>query len=453
MMKKGKKSLSEKLIYNNKFVMLVSVVMAVAIWVSVKVNYSTEITRVVKDVRISLNTSMSEQTGYKGFIDEEELYVDVEISGKAYDINSNVIGQDDVIVTASEVYVDAAGSKLLSLSARVEGGKGGNTAQIVSVTPSQIMVYYDREISEEFSVEPRLTNDTQKLVDENYHFGGLAVTKNTVKVTGPEEILTKIDTVYLTATVDESELPLKRNIVLDSHAEFNFRSPVDPQYLKWIRVEGDTPAINVVVKAKKNIPTTIKYINNPSAYKADDANVKIDPANVTILGSAEASSSYFLVHTVDFSELSNIKNEFEYSIDEVQSKEKLSDETVESFRVTIDFSHLKSRKFNPDECTKVYVGENEGYNYDADFSDFENNEIIVIGPGEILSGLTAEDIKIEIDVENLLQTRNRSNIVEVSKISISDEYKADCWVYGTYTVMVSATPVPVVQAEEAVPVQ
>ena len=103
MMKKGKKSLSEKLIYNNKFVMLVSVVMAVAIWVSVKVNYSTEITRFVKDVRISLNTSMSEQTGYKSFIDEEELYVDVEISGKAYDINSNVIGQDDIIVTESEV--------------------------------------------------------------------------------------------------------------------------------------------------------------------------------------------------------------------------------------------------------------------------------------------------------------------------------------------------------------
>lgn len=452
MMKKGKKSLSEKLIYNNKFVMLVSVTLAIAIWVSVKINYSTDITRVVSDVRISLNTSMLSETGYKYFVDDEQLYVDVEISGKAYDINSNVISKDDIIVTATETFVDFAGNKQLSLNARIEGGNG--SAQIVSVMPSSITVYYDREVTDTFRAEPRLTNDEETLINEDYLLSGLFVSDNMVEVTGPESVLSQIETVYFTSTVDDSVLPLTKSVSLESQVEYKFKGTVDPGLLRWLKVEGETPKVNVVVKAIKNIPTAIKYINNPSAYKPGDDNVRIDPENVIILASAESSSTSYLVHTINFTELSNKKNEFEYTLSEVQSKEKLSDESITSFKVTIDFSELSSKKFKPEHCDVIFVGENEGYDYDFDFSTFENEEIIVIGPKDSLSEISAKDIKIEIDVENLIQARNSKKDIEISNISIVSEQKADCWVYGSYTATVTATVKPVVQVDvtpEAVP--
>lgn len=448
-MKKGKKSLSEKLIYNNKFVMFISVALAIIIWASVKINYSTDITRVVSDVRISLNTDVSDDSGYKYFVDEEQLYVDVEISGKAYDVNSNVIDKEDIIVTAPGAYSDYAGKKELSLNARIEGGRGN--AQIVSVIPSKITVFYDREVTETFNVEAKLTDDTSTLVGENYIFSELRVSgSKTVDITGPESVISKIETVYLTATVDESMKPLEKSVLLEPKIEYKFKESVDTGYLRWLKVEDEIPKVNVVVKEIKNVPTAIKYINNPSDYKPGDDNVVIDPENVIILGSAESNVSQYLVHTIDFSELSNKKNEFVFSVDEVQSKEMLSDKNIKEFKVTIDFSHLTRKSFKPDSCEIIYVGGDGAYDYTPDFSGFENEEIIVIGPRDSVSKISAKDIKIEIDVENLHQARNGSRIVKVTNISIQGEPQKDCWIYGSYEATVTASAKPAEQADASV---
>ncbi len=437
MMKKGKKSLSEKLIYNNKFVMFLSVSLAIIIWVTVKINYSTDITRVVSDVRISLNTTVSEETGYKYFADEEQLYVDVEISGKAYDINSNVISKDDIIVTASEIYVDSAGYKMLSLNARIEGGNG--SAQIVSVNPSNLMVYYDREVTDTFNVEPQITNAPETLVNEDYIFSGLIASKKTVEITGPETVLSQLEKVYFIATADSSVLPFTENTALKATVKYEFSGTSDAYYISCPELEKDTPKVTVVVKAQKTIPTAIKYVNQPSAYTASDDNITIDPKEVRILGSTGNNESRYLVETVDFRTLSNKKNVLEFTCDEAQSSDKLIDE-IEKFTVTIDFSHLSSKKIDPKQCTVIYVDEDEAYEYTVDFTGFDNDEIVLIGPRDSLSMISAEDIQIEINADVLNQARSGSQIVEISNISIQNEQKNDCWIYGSYTATLTATP-------------
>lgn len=438
MMKKGKKSLSEKLIYNNKFVMFISVALAIIIWASVKINYSTDITRVVSDVRISLNTSMSSETGYKYFVDEEQLFVDVEISGKAYNINSNVIDKEDIIVTASEVYVDSAGYKLLSLSARVEGGNAGS-AQIVSVIPSTIAVYYDREVTDTFNVEAQITNDTSTLVAEDYIFSDLLPSKKTVEITGPESVLSQLEKVIFSATADSASLPLTENTALKAEVKYSFTGTADAYYLSCPELEKDTPKVTVVIKAQKTIPTAVKYVNQPSAYTPEDNNITISPEEVKILGSTGSNENRYLVQTIDFREISNIKNVFEFTSEETQSNDTLIDE-IESFTVTIDFSHLSSKRFNPTECTMVSVGEDDGYEYSLDFSNAENKEITVIGPRESLSLLSEKDIQIEINTDALTKARSGGQVVEISNISIQSEQKNDCWIYGTYTATLIATP-------------
>ena len=437
-MKKGKKSLSEKLIYNNKFVMFVSVSLAIIIWVSVKINYSTEITRVVSDVRINLNTSMFSETGYKYFVDEEQLYVDVEISGKAYNINPNVISKDNIIVTASEVYVDSPGHKLISLNARIDGGNG--TAQVVSVNPSSIAVYYDREVTDVFNVEAQITNNPDTLVNEDYIFSGLIPSKSTVEITGPETVLAQLEKVYFSATADKSELPFKENTALDAVLKYEFNGNADAYYLSCPAFSKENPKVTVVVKAQKTIPTAIKYVNQPSAYTASDDNIRIDPETVRILGSTGSKENRYLVETVDFRTLSNKKNVFEYTCDETQSADKLID-NIETFTVTIDFSDLSSKKFDPEGCTVVYVGRDDSYEYKLDFSGFENESITVIGPYDSLAALTAESIQIEINADVLTRAIDNSQTVEISNISIQSEQKNDCWIYGTYNATLTATPI------------
>ncbi|MBO7319707.1 MAG: hypothetical protein J6V06_06800, partial [Clostridia bacterium] len=66
-MNKGKKSSIESLFYNNKFLMVFSVVVAVLLWASVKINYSADVTRTLSDVKVNIADNISLPEDYKAF--------------------------------------------------------------------------------------------------------------------------------------------------------------------------------------------------------------------------------------------------------------------------------------------------------------------------------------------------------------------------------------------------
>ena len=114
---KNKKTF-EKLFYNNKFVLAFSVFLAVIFWAAVKMNYSDNTTRIISDVRISLDTTFTKDNDFVAFVDSDKLTVDVEVSGKSYVINSKSFSKDNITVEASSGYIDSAGYKVITLSAK-----------------------------------------------------------------------------------------------------------------------------------------------------------------------------------------------------------------------------------------------------------------------------------------------------------------------------------------------
>ena len=50
-MKKIKTGFFEKVFYNNKFLFILSLVLSVALWAAVKINYSDSTTRTISDVK------------------------------------------------------------------------------------------------------------------------------------------------------------------------------------------------------------------------------------------------------------------------------------------------------------------------------------------------------------------------------------------------------------------
>ena len=53
-MNNSRKSIIEKIVFNNKALMVFSVIVAVIIWATVKINYSEEISRTLTDVKINI---------------------------------------------------------------------------------------------------------------------------------------------------------------------------------------------------------------------------------------------------------------------------------------------------------------------------------------------------------------------------------------------------------------
>lgn len=442
MMKKNKKSLTERLVYNNKFLLFFSVVAAILLWATVKVNYSNDITRVIDEVRISLSAGNEEENGYRYFVDEEQLYVAVEITGKAYDINSNVISKDDIIVSASEVYSDTAGYKVLSLSAKFANGATGRNAQIISVTPSTVAVYYDMEVTQTVNVEGVITNGKDALISEGFSVGNPVASLSTIDVTGPATVVSQLNKVYFQATIDKKDLPLTKTQTLPATVKYDFNGAADSHYLSYEIPETNPPTVTVTVKTEKEVPTAVKFINEPSNYSADDGNIRISPDSVKILcntGNAETFDR-FVVKTVDFRELKNQRNTFTVTSKDTPNANLLIDED-QVFTVTVDFSSMKSRLIAGGQANIVFVNDNKDFEYTVDFEGSSLESICLIGPAASLERINPEDIQIEINVSGLNLARSGEQEIEVSNITVQNDEINDCWVYGKYVARVTAAPV------------
>ena len=206
-MNNSRKSIIERIVFNNKALMIFSVLMAIVIWASVKINYSEEVTRTLSDVKINIASVVDEGSELVAFIDENELYCDVEVKGKSYDINSYSLSKDEIIVEASGTFVDSSGYKVLNLSARTTDG-GIADVEITRISPSTISVYYDRKTTDTFNVEAKLSNDLSALVEGEYAVGQPVPSMNTIDVTGPVTVLNKLSKVYFTAQIKDDALPL-----------------------------------------------------------------------------------------------------------------------------------------------------------------------------------------------------------------------------------------------------
>ena len=436
-----KKSKVESLFYNNKFLMFFSVVLAVIIWGTAKINYSAETVRTVSDVRVSLTNTLTEGSDYVYFIDEEKLYVDVEISGKAYNINSKAVTKDDIVVEATGTYIDSSGYKLITLTARMADGVGGNV-NINSVSPSTVAVFYDRKITSTFNVSARLNNETEKLVEGRYMVGQPVPSHRTVDITGPATILNRLQNVYFEAEVPEDKLPLTASLELPAEIRYKFEGTADSRFLtvEGINSESNSAKVTVPVSVTGTVPVGVKFLNQPSAYTENPPETKITPAEVEISYNPKEGDKYDVLYagTIDFREVSDTVNTFAFPVDEKLGV-NVVDKNLKEITVSLDMSSMERRVLNGTSGKTVYINQDDNFDYAVDFSVGNLNEIVIIGPAESLEKINAEDIQIELNVSTVNLARAGAQIIEVSNISIQSEKINDCWVYGKYNVRVSAS--------------
>ncbi len=439
-MAKGKKSSLEALFYNNKFLMIFSVLVAVTVWASVKINYSDETTRYLSDIKVNINTTVSPSGEYEAFYDSTNIVAGVEVSGKAYNINQYALSKDDIIVETSSTYIDAAGYKVLTLSARIAETSGVSDVEITKIEPATITVYYDRKTTGTFNVEAQLDNDLQSLVSDNFTVGQPVPSMSTVEVTGPATILNKLTKVYFKAKINEDDLPLTATKEVPAEIAFQLDRAGEGKYLVCggINDESNPATVTIPLYVSKEVPTALKFVNQPASYGENSPKYKISPDKVTVLyNSAETEEVDTLyVGTVDFSTVSNKVNYFEFSVDEKLGA-NIVDKSIERFTATLDMSSMKKITLDKTPSKVVLVNQDEDFTYSINYEKSSLNEIVVIGPAESIEKITAEDIQVEINVSSLSKSRASEQTVEVSNISISSDKVDDCWIYGKYSVAIS----------------
>lgn len=429
------KTFYERIFTNNKLMMLLSFVLAIVLWAVVKVNYSENATRVITDVRVTLDASLAAENDFVPFYDADTLSVDVEVSGKPFDINNYSLSREDIIIEATSGYIDAAGYRSLTLTPVVDSG-----VNVVKVTPSAISVYFDRMRSAQVNVEAKLTNDLNTLVGDGFTVGQIAPSVNTASVSGPASVVDNLSKIYFEATVEDDKLPLKETTEVTAEISYALDKQRDSRFLVCDNVGTDAnPAtVTIPVYQVSTVPTTVKFVNQPASFDSKAPSFSITPAKVQISYTPGGEDpTDFSVGTIDFSKLKNGVNKFRMAADETGAAQ-LYNATETEFTVLVDLRGMQSKTLDATGCNVVFLNQAGGKKYTADLTGGELSRLQLIGPAASLDKLTADQLQIEINVSSLKTDTTAWQTVKVSNISIRAEGVDDCWVYGDYNARVRA---------------
>lgn len=438
MMKEKTKFSPTKFFYNNKVLFVISVLISIALWMAVKVNFSGNVTRTISDVKIDFDLSLAQESDYQVFLSEEDKSVDVEISGKSYDVSSTSFSKEDIIVEAASGYVDAAGYKVLNISAR----SNNPDAQVVSVYPSTITVYFDRLSKGTFNVVANLSSETEDMSEEGYLVGKPVPSMNTVEVSGPASVLSNLNKVVFDAEINPDSLPLTQTTEVPATISYDLKQSRGSKYLTCESVNDETKPATVTIPVTKfsTIPATVNFVNEPKSLENKLPEYTITPSEVRIASSSNTTDVQSLtVGTVDFNNLDNKLNKFSFKLDKNSGANVV--DTIESFDVEVDMSSYSKKTVNVGSKPKnvVFLSPKDGYSYSLDSSVGSISKIVVIGPADKINKITADNIQIEINVATVNSDSTLRQRVDVSNISILGEASEDCWVYGTYYTYVNVS--------------
>lgn len=410
------------LFYNNRFLLIFSVLVAVVFWLVVVVELGVEVENTVRNVPVQIDyATVEENLGLKPF-GEKAFTVDVTVKGKKYIVESSDM-VDDLVVKANTSYVNSAGNSTLKLEI---SSKNTNPAyDVIRYSADEVSVYFDYPGEKEFVVTPELEFDGEP-VAEGYHIGEYIFPESdTVRVSGPETEVNKISGIVARANVKGG---LKQNETVEAELVALTESDETLRNITFSRKSGSV-RITLPVYKVVNLPLTCGFSNKPSDYvDSYPFTVSISPASADI-GVPEQKLdgiAGFEIKSVDFSEIKEGVNTFTVKPSDITGGVVVSD--VEEFRIIVNVHGMTSGKIGvPANISFV----NEPSDSDAELIKMDFSEMTVIGPSESVELMNADNVTVTADLSGIPADLKGNVTVPVM---IKDD---DCWSYGEYTATVS----------------
>ncbi len=414
-MAKKKRSLQE-LFMNNKFALVFSIFAAVIIWIAASLTAGTEETRIIENVKVTVDRN--EESGYQIF-GYEDTFVDVTVKGRKYQISPGALSADDISVVAKSNYVDYSGYQTLTLSASVTGS---SDVTITNISETTIRVFYDTPKTAEFSVKANLESESE-IVPEGYISEEPISSVSTVKVSGPATEINRISGIEAKAKLNYA---LTETTAIQAELIALTDKGAAPRYISF---DAEAVTVTVPVSKVEELPISVRYLNVPKSYENKMPEVNIVPKSVKVAAAQSVLDEMesLIIGTVDFSNLKNTNNKFTFSLDEIEEV-RIIDGT-KKVRVSVNCYPMDSKKSDvPAENITIL---NLPDNLNAELLSKKISSVTLIGP--------------KADLDKINEEAQLSAKIDLKSASVGDgTYKAEvyiknsdtCWAYGSYKVKV-----------------
>lgn len=407
---------------NNKILFVFSLIVAVVFWCGVSMTQTTETERIVKDVRVTVDTSSLTASGSELEIyGKNEFFVDVTVKGYSYLVNASALSADNLIVTASAASVVSAGEYDLPLSCSLSGVSG--EIQIVNMSSSTVRVDFDKIISKSFSIVEDIAEGENYALAEGYQRENPRLSAETVSLTGPARIINQITAVKAHVEINK-EITATERFEATIIAE-NEEGPLDMTYIK---LDSDTPIyITIPVNYITTYEPVVDFTGVPQSYRSGGIPYKITPSAIDVsvvvstTGLQVEDSNKLTVASIDFSDINNNLNTYR-----IQNTELTSSTT--EFTVTIDMSSMSKRWLEiAVDAKAASLPEN------VSVISKSVESVQIVGPEASVGGIDSSCAYAVPVLDNLDLSKPGTYTVP-AKIVLRT--LTDSWVHGKYTVEV-----------------
>lgn len=407
---KGKFSFG-KLLYNDRFVMLFSVLLAFVIWINISLTSQETRYLTVTDIPVTL----PELGNDLKFFGSEKQTAEVRISGNSLVVAS--VNSSDIYITAADTSeITAPGTYTVNLVPK-KGSIKNDYNFDSTVRPSSIDVYVDRYAEKEINITDKIDVSS---VQENNYAATTTLAKQTVTVKGAESIINSIaeaDAEYSFKDPISETQTVEANIVLrDSNG--------DAVPLDYITMDTDTVSATVPILTLKTVSIVPHIVNAPDSFVYDSSYIKVEPSTIQIAVPKDVTDdiSYISTADIDLSKINAANNKVSVELDVPSGIRNLNQ--VTSADVTFDFKNLGSKKIRLNKFSVINESENRKTTVST-----KSIDITLVGAKDQLDKITASNITAVVDMGTKISFSGYGSVP--LKISINSKFPF-CWAYGDY---------------------
>ena len=424
------------LLYNKKFTVVLSVVLAFALWLGIAMTENPVRQHTFTDLTasVTLEGTAAADLGLGIISDVASQKFSITVSGPNYIVSA--LKAEDFSLSASTVDINSAGTFNLDIAATNNNNKSGYT--ITSISPSTIDVTFDFIDTKEFTLTPKLigVSAAEGLVAESPVISDSQ--QNTVTVKGPRSTVDKIASVGTIAEVNDTlatSQTFNSDVVLyDSNDDVLYRYTADGTVYdanqnivtnSYLSLSFTNVKVTQPISKKKTVSCKVLFNNLPAGMTENDVSYKINQSKVTIIGTPEIVDKIenISLSAIDFREVSTTSKPFEVS-PSLPDGVKLLD-SIDFFTVEIDTSDYLEATFDIKNIRCL------GLDTDLKEKTAKSIRVKICGPAKVINSIKASDL---FAVVNL--TDKSAGDYTVEAVIKSDIYD-NIWQIGTYSTSIT----------------
>ncbi len=408
-----------------------SLVSAFLIWVYVSDANGPEVTQPFSGVNVVYEgeSSMRESRGLI-ISDQRVTSAKVTLTGNRRTIASLSASDLRVVIDLNEILTTGNYSR----APKIEYTKKIDTSAITQavINPEVISFYIDK-----LSVHPiPVTGVFNGSAAEGYSADPLEFDTETIRIYGPEKIISKVDhaLVEVSRTDVDKTLTFEASYILVDADGNRFESDE-------ITVDREMVNVTLPIKAVKEVSLVVDLVAGAGAT-TENVSWSVKPDSIMLTGDAEvlAGVNSISIARIDLSKIDEALTET-YKI--VLPNDTESTDGVKEATLMLELRGLSKRTVSIDAANITCINVSEGYQ--ATVMSASIDEVVLRGPESVLRGITLNNIRAVADLNDY----GTATGIFAVPVKIMINGTTDAGAFGDYKVYISLSIMPEEPPEES----